>query len=116
VGTAQGPVPKPIDQCRDVQDVLEQVRLRPSQWIRHAQLRELQTILFGYSLALTVHGMDERFDLGPVGPFAEWLQARRGWSMSMGWADAIAQHAGAEEPLTVFFRLFDDYRASLHNT
>ncbi|WP_222127787.1 hypothetical protein [Streptomyces sp. SLBN-31] len=69
----QGQSPRPIDQCRDVQDVLDQIRLRPSMWVRQGCLRDLQNILIGYAAALSVHGVDEPFTLSPGGPFAEWL-------------------------------------------
>jgi hypothetical protein len=32
--------------------------------------------------------------------------------MSTGWASAIERHADGEEPLMVFFRLLDEYRAN----
>lgn len=48
--------------------------------------------------------------MGQAGAFAEWVRVRTGWSMSLGWAAAIERHAGAEEPLDVFFRLLDEYR------
>lgn len=111
MGSAEGAV-KPVDQCRGLEDVLEQIRLRPSMWVSGGSLRELQTILLGYGVALSVHGVNERFDLGPGGPFAEWLLAGHGWSMSTGWASAIERHADGEEPLMVFFRLLDEYRAN----
>ncbi|MFD5483652.1 hypothetical protein [Streptomyces hawaiiensis] len=108
----QGQSPRPIDQCRDLQDVLDQIRLRPSMWVRQGRLRDLQNILIGYATALSVHGVEEPFALSPGGPFAEWLCARRGWSMSCGWADAIERHADGEDPLTIFFHLLDEYRSA----
>jgi hypothetical protein len=90
---------------------LDQVLLRPAISIGNGSLRDPQNILIGYAIALAVHGVDEPFTLSPGGPFAEWLRARRGWSMSCGWADAIERHGGGEDSLTVFFRLWDEYRA-----
>ncbi|MBT2384568.1 hypothetical protein J7E86_13425 [Streptomyces sp. ISL-11] len=81
-------------------------------WIPQRSLRDLQNILIGYATALSVHGVDERFALSPDGPFAEWLRARYGWSMALGWAEAIDRNAGDEEPLTAFFRLLDEYRSA----
>jgi hypothetical protein len=81
-------------------------------WVRQGSLEELSTMLFGYSLALQVHGVPERFDLHPaLGPFADWLRETRGWGMSLGWAAAIEHNAGDSAPLDVFFRLLDEYRA-----
>lgn len=110
-GQSPGPV-KPINQCRDVQDVLDQIRLRPSMWVRQGSLRDLESILFGYSVALSVHRIEEPFVLSPGGSFAKWLSARRGWSMSCGWADAIERHADGDDPLTAFFRLLDECRSA----
>ncbi|MFI9452965.1 hypothetical protein [Amycolatopsis sp. NPDC052450] len=104
---ASGERPKPIDQCQDVQEILDQIRLRPGMWLRQRSLRDLESILFGYGVALDVHGFDETFAMGAVGPFAQWIEARFGWSMSAGWAVAIEAHADGEEPLKVFFRLLD---------
>ncbi|MDP9841866.1 hypothetical protein J2853_001077 [Streptosporangium lutulentum] len=56
--------------------MLDQVRLRPSMWIRQGSLQDLQNILIGYATALSVHGVDEPFELSPGGPFSEWLRAR----------------------------------------
>ncbi|MFJ8913551.1 hypothetical protein [Amycolatopsis sp. NPDC102389] len=107
---APGERPKPIDQCQDVQEILDQIRLRPGMWLRQRSLRDLQSILFGYGVALDVHGLDEKFEMGPVGPFAQWIEARFGWPMALGWAVAIEKHADGEEPLEAFFRLLDEYR------
>ncbi|MET9263955.1 hypothetical protein [Amycolatopsis sp. NPDC004079] len=104
--------PKPIDQYRDIHEILDQIQLRPEMWLRQRSLRDLQSILFGYGVALDVHGLDEEFALWPVGSFARWIEARFGWSMAAGWAVAIEKHADCEEPLNVFFRLLDEYRAS----
>ncbi|MFE6613791.1 hypothetical protein [Amycolatopsis sp. NPDC057786] len=109
---ASGERPKPIDQCQNVQEILDQIRLRPGMWLRQRSLRDLESILFGYGVALDVHGLDEKFTMGAVGPFAQWIEARFGWSMSAGWAVAIEAHSDGEEPLKVFFRLLDEYRAS----
>ncbi|QEV04400.1 hypothetical protein CP971_34185 [Streptomyces viridifaciens] len=82
-------------------------------FVRNGSLDELGLLLSGYGLALRIHGVDERFDLDPVGPFAQWLSWTRGWSMVCGWATAIEQNCGDEPPLEAFFRLLDEWRASL---
>jgi hypothetical protein len=76
-------------------------------------VQRLSTMLFGYSLALQVHGVPEHFDLHPaLGPFAGWLRATRGWPMALGGAAAIEMNAGDHVPLDLFFSLLDEYRAS----
>jgi hypothetical protein len=107
----QGRRIKPVEQCRDVYDVLEQIRLRPSMWIGQGSLRELETMLLGYSVALRVHQVEEPFVFSTPGPFTEWLYERYDWSTSTGWAAAVERHADGQEPLTVFFQLLDEYRS-----
>jgi hypothetical protein len=97
---------------RDVYDVLEQVRRRPTMWVRNGSLQELETMLFGYSVALDVHQVPEQFELrGGGGPFADWLRETRGWSLEYGWAACIETHAGSQPPLELFFSPLDEYRA-----
>jgi hypothetical protein len=109
----KGSAAQPPSECGDVYGILEQVRLRPGMWVRGGSLEELSTMLFGYSLALQVHGVPERFELHPaLGPFADWLRETRGWSMVLGWATAIEKNAGEGTPLELFFGLLDEYRAS----
>jgi hypothetical protein len=82
---------------RDVYDVLEQGRRRPGMWLRNGSLQELQTMLFGYSVALEVHQAPEHFELrGGVGPFADWLRETRGWPLEYGWAACIEATAGSQ--------------------
>ncbi|TVT62642.1 hypothetical protein FNH05_00675 [Amycolatopsis rhizosphaerae] len=79
-------------------------------WIK--SLRDLELILHGYGVALSVHGIDDTFVFAAGGgAFAKWVQARHGWSMACGWARAIEDHAEEEEPLALFYRLLDDYRS-----
>ena len=55
-------------------DWLEHVRLRPGMYVRDGSLQELGLLLFGYQVALQLHGVDEEFELQPSGgPFAQWL-------------------------------------------
>ena len=92
--------------------ILERVRRFPGMWVQHDSVQQLSTMLFGYSLALQVHDVPERFDLHPaLGPFAEWLRATRGWPMALGWATAIEMNAADRAPLDLFFSLLDEYRA-----
>ncbi|MFF4215434.1 hypothetical protein [Streptomyces nondiastaticus] len=105
---------KPFDEWRDIYDALENVRQRPGMWVRDGSLRELSVLLWGYHLALQVHGVDERFALDPAaGPFAQWLSRTRGWSLSCGWATAIEENAGGVPPLEAFFHLLDEWQASV---
>ncbi|MDT0454983.1 hypothetical protein RM550_04390 [Streptomyces sp. DSM 41527] len=103
--------PRPIAEWRDAFEFVEQVRLRPGMWVRGGSLEELSTMLFGYSVALRVHGVDEEFAFHPSsGPFASWLSREYGLPMALGWASAIERHLPDEPPLDTFFRLFDEFR------
>ncbi len=104
------PSPVPLAECTDVYGLLDQVRLRPGMWVRGRTLRELETTLWGYGMALEIHGVREPFPFGPRGGFGEWLYARFGWGTTCGWAFAIEQNAGTEDPLAAFFRLANEYR------
>ncbi|MFD3488710.1 hypothetical protein [Streptomyces sp. NPDC058665] len=76
-------------------------------------MQELATMLFGYSVALQVHALDEEFDtFRSCGPFARWLNRKYRWSTVRGWASAIEQNLPDEPPLEAFFRLFDEFRES----
>ncbi|MGG8408842.1 hypothetical protein ACM614_20745 [Streptomyces sp. 12297] len=81
--------------------------------MRSSSVEELSTMLFGYSVALQVHGVDEAFVFHPAaGPFAQWLASEYGWSMATGWAGAIERHLPDEPPLEAFFRLLDAFRTN----
>ncbi|MGJ6970014.1 hypothetical protein ACSDR0_49980 [Streptosporangium sp. G11] len=105
------PQVKPVSEWRDVYGFLDELRRRPGMWIRNGSLRELETMLVGYKLALDVHGVKERFDLWPNGPFSEWL-ARYGRSSALGWAAEIERQVEpGTTPLDAFFAFLDEYRA-----
>ncbi|WP_449063722.1 hypothetical protein [Planomonospora algeriensis] len=92
-------------------DFLEEIRHRPGMWLRGGSLRDLEAMLIGYRVALDVHGIEERFDFWPSGPFSEWL-ARYGRSSALGWAAEIERQAEpGTTPLDSFFVFLDEYRA-----
>ncbi|WP_326607931.1 hypothetical protein OG930_41755 [Streptomyces sp. NBC_01799] len=71
-------------------------------------------MLFGYSVALQVHGVDEEFAFHPSdGPFASWLRRKYRLPMALGWASAIERHLPGEPALDTFFRLFDEFRQDM---
>uniref|UniRef100_UPI003F83BD4B flavin reductase family protein n=1 Tax=Actinosynnema sp. TaxID=1872144 RepID=UPI003F83BD4B len=78
---------RPLSECDDVYDVLRDVQARPSTWVR--SLRELETALWGYGVALQVHGIAEPHPFGGSRGFSDWLRERFGWALERGWARAI---------------------------
>ncbi|QCD54134.1 hypothetical protein CEB94_04040 [Streptomyces hawaiiensis] len=62
--------PRQLTEMRDVYDLLEEVRLRPGMWVRGGSLQHLNSVLFGYHVALMVHGAKEKLDFRQGGPFA----------------------------------------------
>ncbi|WP_078626290.1 barstar family protein [Streptomyces sp. NRRL S-241] len=97
--------------CTDVYDFLEQVRLRPGMWLPGHSLSHLEALLIGYRVALGVHAIDEPFDFWPEEGFTRWLHERRGATGSLGWAAEIERTTPAgSTPVEEFFRLLDDYR------
>ncbi|WP_329095507.1 hypothetical protein OG979_12815 [Actinomadura citrea] len=103
---------RPVEQWNDAYGFLDQVRARPGMWVRGHSLRELETLLCGYGVALLIHELDEHFAFGPRGPFSDWLEQQYGWSLALGWAAAIEDHAEGESPLERFFQLVDEFRRS----
>ncbi|MGX1886800.1 hypothetical protein [Streptomyces sp. NPDC055287] len=102
-----------VEAWRDVYGLLDAVRQRPGAWVRNGSLKELALMMFGYHLALQVHGVDEVFEFHPGGgEFASWLSRTRGWSMATGWDGAIIENLPGEPSLDAFFRLLDEYRES----
>ncbi|MFI5720949.1 hypothetical protein [Nocardia sp. NPDC051750] len=107
------PTVKHVADCRDVYDLIDHnIRPRPGMWARAGSLQDLESILFGYWVALQVHSVAEEFDLhSSNGPFARWLESEYGWPMGLGWAAAIENHpSDGETSLDAFFRLLDEYR------
>ncbi|MDU8995768.1 hypothetical protein [Streptomyces mirabilis] len=98
---------------------LEEVRLRPGMWVRHSSLQHLDSMLTGYRVALTVHGVEEPFDFwnpGSQGAFTDWLWTQPGMprASSLGWSTEIERAAErADRPaMEMFFELWDAFRAT----
>ncbi|MER5571782.1 barstar family protein [Streptomyces goshikiensis] len=97
--------------CTDVYDLLEQIRLRPGMWLPDGSLLHLQSILIGYQAALGVHSIGEPFGFWPDGHFTQWLREHHGISSSLGWAAEIERNTPDDStPVEEFFRLLGDYR------
>ncbi|MFI6148969.1 hypothetical protein [Streptomyces sp. NPDC051109] len=98
-------------ECTDVYDLLEQIRLRPGMWLPGGSLIQLESILVGYRVALGVHSIDEPFAFWPEDHFTQWLHERHGMSSSLGWAAEIERTTPPDSPpVEAFFRLLDQYR------
>lgn len=98
-------------ECTNVYDFLEQVRLRPGMWLPDGSLQHLQSVLIGYRVALGVHSIDETFIFWPEEDFTCWLREQNGISGSLGWAAAIERRTPADStPIDEFFRLLAQYR------
>lgn len=98
--------------CTDVYDFLDQVRLRPGMWLRGGSLHELQTMLIGYQVALGVHSIDDPCDFWHGGAFSQWLGTRLGGTSPLGWAADIERNTpGGSTPVEEFFRLLEVYRS-----
>jgi len=115
-----GRAPRQLGQLTDVYGFLEEVRLRPSMWVRGRSLLHLESMLFGYQAALGVHGIDENsdFSTGSLGPFARWVGEKLGmaYPSALGWAVEIerASEQAGQPALEMFFDLLDEFRASDH--
>jgi hypothetical protein len=91
---------------------LDHVRRRPTMfigpWRDAASLQRLETLVHGYTTALHVHGIVE--PCPDLCQFPCWLLHNTGWSMSCGWAHAIATHSTSGTALDTFFDHIDHFR------
>ncbi|MBT2443516.1 barstar family protein [Streptomyces sp. ISL-36] len=98
-------------ECSDVYDFLDQIRLRPGMWIPGGSLRHLESMLIGYRAALGVHNIDEHFAFWTEDDFTRWIREHYGISSSLSWAAAIERMTpDGSTAVDEFFRLLDDYR------
>ncbi|MEU2156877.1 hypothetical protein ABZ532_18000 [Streptomyces sp. NPDC019396] len=113
---ARLPEPRPLHELGGVHDFLDDIRLRPSMYVRGRSVLHLQSILYGYSVACEIHGVPVVKDFDHFGPFSEWLWSRLGmqYSSALGWAVEIEQAAEAAglQSLDMFFELLDEFRAA----
>ncbi|WP_079070528.1 hypothetical protein [Streptomyces sp. IMTB 1903] len=78
-------------------------------------LQDLQSILYGYSVATEINGAPSMKIFNHLGPFSEWLWPRLGmqYPSALSWAAEIeraAQAAGASA-VDMFFDLLDQFHA-----
>ena len=102
-------------------DLLEEIERRPSMYVggdashRVAQLQSLEMLLFGYSLAVRAHNIDEPVKDFPR-EFAEYLGRKYAWSAACGPIAAILEVAASDtEAWEMFWRLVKEFRASRGN-
>ncbi|MEU3448809.1 hypothetical protein AB0H29_16530 [Streptomyces thermolilacinus] len=81
--------------CTDVYDFLDQVRLRPGMWLRGGSLHDLESMLRGYQVALGVNSINEPCDFWHGGAFSKWLGTRLGGTGPLGWAADIERNTPA---------------------
>ncbi len=80
---------------------------------RGDQLRSLESLIHGYTLALQRHGIDEGV-ADFAREFAGYLQERFSWSTSCGPIAAVRDASkDDEEAWTTFWVLVEDFRTSL---
>ncbi|RKG60888.1 hypothetical protein D7X30_08250 [Corallococcus sp. AB011P] len=103
----------------DVFVLLENVRQRPGMYVgfddsqRVEQLRSLELLLHGYSMALRAHGVPEA-GFGFVMDFAHYLAATRGWSACCGPVAMVVKAAERKHDVwMLFWKLVDEFRESL---
>ncbi|MET9880994.1 barstar family protein [Actinacidiphila glaucinigra] len=105
-------VAKHWQDCTNVYDFLEQIRLRPGAWLSGGSLRDLQSMLIGYQVAVGVHSITEPCDFWHGGAFSQWLGKRLGGSSPLGWAADIERNTpNGSTSVDEFFHLLDAYRS-----
>jgi len=103
----------------DVFDLLDQIKQRPGMYLgssdseRGKQLRNLEFLLHGYSMALGCHQIRERVSDFPR-EFIYYLHGRFGWSTACGPAAAVRDACNTDgEAWEMFWQLVAEFRASL---
>lgn len=96
--------------------LLSEIRERPAMFVggdesdRGAQLRQLETLLYGYGLAVEAHGLE---DPGRdfVKSFAVYVNKRFGWPTALGPIVAILDAASpSQDPWELFWKLVNDFK------
>jgi hypothetical protein len=101
----------------DIFDLLEEVQKRPSMYLgsnaQGEQLRNLELLVSGYTLALQRHGIRERVaDFSR--DFAKYLHDRFDWGVSCGPVAAVRDASkNEEETWSTFWKLVQEFRTSL---
>jgi hypothetical protein len=98
-------------------NLLERVRERPAMYVggdddhRFEQMKVLETLLWGYSLALHEHGIAETAGQDFPRKFALYLGRRFGWEASCGPMVAIRDAVQSDsEAWKLLWTLIDDFR------
>ena len=85
-------------------------------FVRGGSLQHLDSMLYGYRLAMDIHGIAEDFPFCTIGAepaFSRWLCQRNGEESSLGWSTRIEREAEATgaPAIELFFSLLDQFRA-----
>ncbi|MFI9212541.1 hypothetical protein ACIGW7_31000 [Streptomyces sp. NPDC053253] len=106
--------PRHPRELQSIHELLDEVRIRPSMWVRGSSLRHLDSMLLGYRVGAEVHGARDGEDFAHTGLFSYWLWKRFDVDPNpLGWAVEIERAAEREgtPPMEMFFALLDDFRA-----
>lgn len=101
--------------------LMELIEKRPGMYVgysdgqRDEQLRSLEMLIVGYSLAVELHdARDPGFEA--YSGFADYLRGRFGWSMSSGPIAAIRQASGSgDDAWSRFWQLLSEFRANVES-
>lgn len=97
-------------------DFLNIVKLKPEMYMGSDKpLRDLELQISGYSAALRLHNFSS--DIDKFNPeFSDYVFNKTGWSTSLGWAEAIADHSNSNErAIKKFIELSDNFIAEKYN-
>ena len=90
--------------------LLASIRQRPGMYVPFLQLGVLETLLWGFEVGMAPTG---QFGRGSTfhAEFRDFIDTRRKWSMSAGWATGIRANCPTDERAwQVFFELLDEFR------
>jgi hypothetical protein len=106
---------KSLIEEKHIYGLIEAMRRRPEMFTPHLTLSVIEDTLDGYSIALPLNGIEERYEGRKFDSmnFARWLFETRGWSASNGFADAISRHMqNREKAFALFIELAAEFRQS----
>ncbi len=99
--------------------LLDEIRRRPEMYVggdeddRGAQLESIETLLYGYSLAVELHALDDP-GRGIVESFSDDLDKRFGWSTALGPIVAILEGTpSGQDAWEQFWMLISDFQQHL---
>lgn len=90
--------------------LLQEIKKRPSMFVKNYSLDQVSDICFGYQTALKDNDVNE-FGVDFTRKFSDFLSEKHGYGTSYGWAHALKTTAySSEKSFKTFFKLLAEYK------